>query len=95
MDDHILVQGQLERVHVCCCCPSQVPPGHIWVEGDNLIVSRDSREYGPIPLGLLRGRVMLQVGQPCMQATTASLHCFTQLPGALAVGVGNSRSQIG
>jgi hypothetical protein len=40
----------------------QVPPGHIWLEGDNLIVSRDSREYGPVPLALVRGRAMVQVG---------------------------------
>lgn len=39
----------------------QVPPGHIWLEGDNLIVSRDSREYGPVPLALVRGRAVLQV----------------------------------
>lgn len=39
----------------------QVPPGHIWLEGDNLIVSRDSREYGPVPLALVRGRAVVQV----------------------------------
>lgn len=41
---------------------TKVPRGHIWLEGDNLIVSRDSREYGPVPLALLRGRVVAQVG---------------------------------
>jgi mitochondrial inner membrane protease subunit 1 len=35
-----------------------VPPGHVWVQGDNLAVSRDSREYGPVPLGTVRGRVL-------------------------------------
>lgn len=38
----------------------RVPPGHIWLEGDNLIVSRDSREYGPLPLALVRGRAVAQ-----------------------------------
>jgi inner membrane protease subunit 1 len=35
-----------------------VPPGHVWVQGDNMAVSRDSREYGPVPLGTVRGRVL-------------------------------------
>uniref|UniRef100_A0A0D9W281 Mitochondrial inner membrane protease subunit 2 n=1 Tax=Leersia perrieri TaxID=77586 RepID=A0A0D9W281_9ORYZ len=35
----------------------QVPEGHCWVEGDNADVSWDSRCYGPIPLGLMQGRV--------------------------------------
>ena len=35
----------------------QIPQGHVWVEGDNLSQSRDSRYYGPIPMGLIRGRV--------------------------------------
>lgn len=38
-----------------------VPPGHVWVQGDNLAVSRDSREYGPVPLGTVRGRVLCTV----------------------------------
>jgi inner membrane protease subunit 1 len=44
-----------------CCCGLQVPPGHVWLEGDNLIVSRDSREYGPVPLALVRGRAVAQI----------------------------------
>ncbi|KIZ02486.1 inner membrane protease subunit 1 [Monoraphidium neglectum] len=39
----------------------QVPTGHIWLQGDNLIMSRDSREYGPVPLALVRGRVICQL----------------------------------
>ncbi len=38
-----------------------VPEGHMWVQGDNLVLSRDSREYGPVPLALVKGRVVLQV----------------------------------
>lgn len=34
----------------------QVPEGHIWVEGDNLSWSRDSRFFGPVPLALVKGR---------------------------------------
>lgn len=43
----------------------QVPPGHMWLQGDNLNVSRDSRDYGPVPLGLVKGRAVLQVGRAC------------------------------
>ena len=34
----------------------QVPEGHCWVTGDNLPESRDSRTYGPLPLGLIKGK---------------------------------------
>lgn len=40
---------------------TQVPQGHVWIQGDNLLHSLDSRAYGPVPLGLVRGRVMCQV----------------------------------
>ena len=36
----------------------QVPQGHVWVGGDNLSWSRDSRMYGPVPMGLIRGKVV-------------------------------------
>ncbi|KAI9860778.1 MAG: hypothetical protein M1813_005701 [Trichoglossum hirsutum] len=39
----------------------QVPPGHCWVEGDNSPHSRDSRVYGPVPLALVRGKVVGRV----------------------------------
>jgi len=34
----------------------QVPEGHVWVEGDNLGWSRDSRFFGPVPMALIKGR---------------------------------------
>lgn len=39
----------------------QVPDGHCWVLGDNLPESRDSRVYGPIPLALIKGKVIARV----------------------------------
>jgi inner membrane protease subunit 1 len=35
-----------------------VPSGHCWVEGDNVPWSVDSRHYGPLPLGLVAGKVV-------------------------------------
>ncbi|KAJ1270070.1 hypothetical protein BS78_06G026500 [Paspalum vaginatum] len=42
----------------------QIPQGHCWLEGDNAAVSLDSRLYGPVPLGLLQGRVTHVVWPP-------------------------------
>ena len=35
----------------------QIPPHHVWLQGDNTRNSNDSRHYGPVPLAMLRGRV--------------------------------------
>ena len=42
----------------------QVPEGHIWLEGDNLPWSRDSREFGPVPLALVIGKVIATIRAP-------------------------------
>jgi inner membrane protease subunit 1 len=39
----------------------QVPEGHCWVAGDNLEWSRDSRVFGPLPLGLVKAKVVAVV----------------------------------
>ncbi|XP_004519204.1 mitochondrial inner membrane protease subunit 1 [Ceratitis capitata] len=38
-----------------------VPRGCIWIEGDNSENSADSRYYGPIPLGLVKSRVVCRL----------------------------------
>ncbi|KLO06776.1 LexA/Signal peptidase [Schizopora paradoxa] len=35
-----------------------IPKGHLWLVGDNASMSRDSRTYGPVPMALVRGRVI-------------------------------------
>ncbi|XP_062224708.1 uncharacterized protein LOC133923412 [Phragmites australis] len=42
----------------------KIPEGHCWVEGDNAGFSWDSRGYGPVPLGLMYGRVTHVVWPP-------------------------------
>ena len=39
----------------------RIPKGHVWVCGDNLTASRDSRVYGPVPIGLVKGRIVARV----------------------------------
>lgn len=38
-----------------------VPAGHFWAGGDNAAWSRDSREYGPVPMALMKGRLVAKV----------------------------------
>lgn len=37
---------------------TQIPQGHCWLVGDNLKFSRDSRLFGPLPLALIRGKII-------------------------------------
>ena len=39
----------------------KVPEGHVWIAGDNAAASRDSRDYGPVPIALVRSRVAAKV----------------------------------
>jgi mitochondrial inner membrane protease subunit 1 len=39
----------------------QVPEGHVWLAGDNMAWSRDSRFYGPVPLALIRAKTLWHV----------------------------------
>ncbi|KAM9461154.1 mitochondrial inner membrane protease subunit 1 isoform 1-T2 [Clarias gariepinus] len=61
----------LEGDKVCTSGPmdtfkthSFVPRGHVWLEGDNLQNSTDSRSYGPVPYGLIQGRVCVKLWPP-------------------------------
>ncbi|KNA13536.1 hypothetical protein SOVF_115820 [Spinacia oleracea] len=47
--------------HTEKCNTVVVPKGHMWVQGDNIYNSRDSREFGPVPYGLLYGKVFWRI----------------------------------
>lgn len=55
--DKILTNSPSDFFKSC----SYVPTGHVRVEGDNLQNSMDSRYYGPIPYGLIRGRIFFNL----------------------------------
>lgn len=39
----------------------RIPQGHVWLEGDNKARSLDSKTYGPVPIGLTEGRVVVRL----------------------------------
>ncbi|KNE56681.1 hypothetical protein AMAG_02464 [Allomyces macrogynus ATCC 38327] len=39
----------------------KVPRGHVWLSGDNFSNSTDSRNYGPVPLALVKGKVLARI----------------------------------
>ncbi|GAB4846687.1 hypothetical protein Ancab_025693 [Ancistrocladus abbreviatus] len=41
-----------------------VPKGHVWIQGDNIYASKDSRHFGPVPYGLIEGKAFFRVWPP-------------------------------
>mmetsp|Transcript_23526 Transcript_23526/g.28982 ORF Transcript_23526/g.28982 Transcript_23526/m.28982 type:complete len:159 (+) Transcript_23526:264-740(+) len=39
----------------------RIPKGRVWLEGDNPSNSTDSRNYGPVPEALIKGRVLFKI----------------------------------
>uniref|UniRef100_A0A8C4N375 Mitochondrial inner membrane protease subunit n=1 Tax=Eptatretus burgeri TaxID=7764 RepID=A0A8C4N375_EPTBU len=56
------------------CTNNKFPIGHVWLEGDNMEHSSDSRLYGPVPYALIRSRVVWKVSN-----FWSSLHEFDEL----------------
>jgi signal peptidase I len=50
----------------------EVPEGHVWLEGDNVAMSRDSREYGPVPMAMILTRNTHVVWPPSRLGRIAS-----------------------
>jgi len=39
----------------------EVPEGHAWLQGDNRDVSADSRQFGPVPISAITGRLVARI----------------------------------
>jgi inner membrane protease subunit 1 len=48
----------------------RVPKGHVWCVGDNLTNSSDSRDYGPVPVALIKGMAVARVSH-CQELRSA------------------------
>ena len=53
-----------------------IPPGYCYLRGDNASNSFDSRSYGPIPVSLIKGRVVckLRLSYPFVHAVESYEH---------------------
>ncbi|XXG61636.1 hypothetical protein AAC387_Pa05g0197 [Persea americana] len=41
-----------------------VPKGHVWVQGDNVFASNDSRNFGPVPYALIQAKALIRIWPP-------------------------------
>lgn len=65
IDGERLVEPYLpEGVTISDFPPQVVPPGHVWVMGDNRTNSSDSRSVGPVSVDSVVGRAVLTVWPP-------------------------------
>ncbi|KAF5313293.1 hypothetical protein D9619_003039 [Psilocybe cf. subviscida] len=56
-----------------------IPKGHIWIVGDNASMSRDSRLYGPVPMALIKARVLARIWPPSRFALFPGHESVTKL----------------
>ncbi|QCD85636.1 mitochondrial inner membrane protease subunit 1 [Vigna unguiculata] len=56
-----------------------VPKGSVWVEGDNKSDSRDSRKFGPIPYGLIYGKIFWRNCAFCSPNIQIAIFCILLL----------------
>ncbi|XP_048130538.1 mitochondrial inner membrane protease subunit 1 isoform X3 [Rhodamnia argentea] len=54
-----------------------VPRGHVWIQGDNIYASRDSRQFGAVPYGLVEGKILCRCILMCI---VASIVCIKRTP---------------
>ena len=54
----------------------KVPKGHVWVQGDNFSNSTDSRSYGPVPIGCIKGKVLARVSRTDPRWSEGALICL-------------------
>ncbi|CAL5406018.1 unnamed protein product [Camellia sinensis] len=66
----------------------KVPKGHVWIQGDNIYASKDSRHFGPVPYGLIQGKVCCRLRYGPLMASGCWHNkcniCFIYLKGNLS-----------
>ena len=72
LNDQPISEPYVFRDGISSYGPQVIPPGFLFVMGDNRPNSRDSRFFGPIPQGLVRGRALVVFWPPSrMQLLTS------------------------
>ncbi|MBI5069176.1 MAG: signal peptidase I [Deltaproteobacteria bacterium] len=56
LDGHVYQGYCTPNVPCMDVAPQTVPPGHVWLAGDHRDHSADSRVFGPVPVGRVKGR---------------------------------------
>lgn len=51
--ERLILKSETRRIYI--------KPGSCWLEGDNKLNSTDSRNYGQVPLGLVKSKVLARV----------------------------------
>ncbi|VDN06561.1 unnamed protein product [Thelazia callipaeda] len=75
-----LTAKECDVVLNCSLLPNKrIPKGHIFLEGDNAMVSADSRTFGPVPEGLVQVRLIFRIW-PLSRAGWVSDHWFWEKP---------------
>lgn len=75
--DYILVDPSLDDTDAGTTF-IKVPMGHVWVTGDNLTHSLDSRTYNAVPMGLIEGKIVAanDLNKPSWDSQKRSLFGF-------------------